>query len=481
MPQPGILLTGATGYIGQELLPEIERAGRRVRCMVRNPRDFAAEVMPGTEIVYGDVRDAGSLAPALEGIDTAYYLIHSMGYAQDFEAQDRDGARNFASAAQRAGVRKIIYLGGLGESGGLSSHLRSRQEVGEILRGSGVPVLEFRAAVVIGCGSLSFEIIRALVERLPVMITPRWVRTPTQPIAISDLLAYLRAALELDPSGSRILEIGGAAQTAYGGLMREYARQRNLKRAMIPVPLLTPHLSSLWLGLVTPFYARVGKKLVEGLLNPTIVKDDAARKVFPEVRPVGLDQALKLALEAEDAEFSTPGITRVLVRRRAQKGRTGWKIGTRYIDSYEITVPCAASRAFAPIQRIGGKTGWYYANWLWRLRGMVDRGFGGIGLRRGRRHPVELRIGEKLDFWEVADYVPDRRLFLRAEMKLPGRAWLDFQVEERGKESLIRQTAMYDTRGLLGVLYWQALGSFHKMLFSNMLRAIGRQSAVKNI
>jgi len=292
-----ILLTGATGYVGGRLLPLLEQTGHRVRCLVRRPEFLAARVGAMTEVVAGDVLDRATLTPALAGIEAAYYLVHSMGSRGGFEAEDRRAAQHFADAARDAGVRRIIYLGGLGDSRQpLSSHLRSRQEVGELLRRSGVKVIEFRAAVIIGAGSLSFELIRALVERLPIMITPRWVSVPTQPIAIADVLQYLQLALELPCEGSTVFEIGGADQVSYGGLMREYARQRGLRRLLIPVPVLTPWLSSWWLHLVTPIRAQVGRQLIEGIRVPTVVTDDRARRAFP-IHPMGTREAIAAALK----------------------------------------------------------------------------------------------------------------------------------------------------------------------------------------
>jgi len=292
-----VLLTGTSGYVGGRLLPLLEHAGHRVRCLARRPELLKPKVGTGTEVVAGDLLDRSTLTPALAGIEAAYYLVHSMGSRGEFEAEDRHAAQHFADAARDAGVRRIIYLGGLGDSRQpLSSHLRSRQEVGELLRMSGVKMIEFRAAVVIGAGSLSFELIRALVERLPIMITPRWVSVPTQPIAIADVLQYLLLALDLPCEDSPIFEIGGRDQVSYGGLMREYARQRRLPRLMIPVPVLTPWLSSWWLHLVTPIRAQVGRKLIEGIRVPTIVEDDRARRAFP-IHPMGTREAIAAALK----------------------------------------------------------------------------------------------------------------------------------------------------------------------------------------
>ena len=378
-----ILLTGATGYIGRELLHLLERRGCRVRCMVRRPGALQGRVAGTTEIVAGDVFDAASLQAAFRGVDTAYYLVHSMSSPGEFEREDRLAATNFATAARAAGIRRFIYLGGLGESSSrLSTHLRSRQEVGEILRSSGIQTLEFRSSIVIGCGSFSFEMIRSLVERLPVMVTPRWVSTPTQPIAVSDLLLYLLAGLEIEVDGNRIYEIGGNDVSSYGVLMREYARQRGLHRLMIPVPVLTPRLSSLWLALVTPYYARVGRKLVDGLQNPTVVRAQPD-KVFADIRPLGLRAAVAKALAEEDREFSDASWPDLLERRKARPGRGGIRTGTRIIDTRVTRVPFSPNDVFEMVERIGGNTGWYYADRLWQVRGLVDRLAGGVGMRRG--------------------------------------------------------------------------------------------------
>ena len=294
-----ILLTGATGYVGGRLFHALEAAGHRVRCLSRHPEALSQRIAQTTEVVKGDVLDAPSIAPSMVDVHTAYYLVHSMASRNSFEEEDRRAARAFAAAARNAVVHRIMYLGGLGSGSELSAHLRSRQEVGRILRESGVPTIEFRASIVIGSGSASFEMIRALVEKLPVMITPRWVKTRTQPIAIEDVIAYLVQRLDLEISGGKIVGIGGADQVTYLDLMKEYARQRGLKRWMIPVPVLSPRLSSLWLGLVTPVYARVGRELVDSLRNETVVRDRSANDLFA-VRPLGSREALKRALAKED-------------------------------------------------------------------------------------------------------------------------------------------------------------------------------------
>src|SRR6202044_10035 len=299
-----ILLTGASGYIGGRLLRALEAAGRPVRSLARHPDFLFSRVASSTEVVQADCLDRTSLALALEGVDTAYYLVHSMGSAGQFEDEDRQAARNFADAARDSGVRRIVYLGGLGnEDQSLSAHLRSRHEVADILRSYEIPTIEFRASIVIGSGSLSFEMIRALVQRLPVMICPRWVAVKAQPIAVEDVVAYLMAALGLPVEQCGVFEIGGTDQVSYGRIMQEYARQCGLRRWMIPVPILTPHLSSLWLGLITPVYARIGRKLIDSMRNPTLVHDISALTAF-DIKPKGLPEAIERALHHEDQAFA---------------------------------------------------------------------------------------------------------------------------------------------------------------------------------
>lgn len=474
-PQQGIvLLTGATGYIGGRLLPILEERKLHLRCLARRPENLRPRVAPSTEIVRGDVLDADSLTAALQGVHTAYYLIHSMGRAGDFEHDEKQAAANFASAAKRAGVRRIIYLGGLGNPRHrLSKHLRSRHETGMLLRESGAQVIEFRASIIIGSGSVSFELIRALVERVPIMVCPKWVAVPAQPIAVEDVLEYLVAALDLPPGESRVFEIGGPDRVSYGEIMREYARQRGLKRIMIPVPVLTPYLSSLWLGLVTPVYARVGRKLIEGLRNPTIVEDQSALEVFP-IRPRGLREAIERAIRNEDREFAATRWSDAVSASGIQPRWGGVRFGSRIVDTRSISVNVPPEAAFAPIERIGGRTGWYYGNLLWRLRGLLDLLVGGVGLRRGRRDPNHLRVGDALDFWRVEDFEPNRLLRLQAEMKLPGRAWLEFEVTPAEHGAVIRQTAVFEPLGLLGLAYWYAMYPLHCLVFGGMLKKLAR-------
>ena len=478
--RPLVLLTGGTGYIGGRLLPLLEQRDLRVRCVCRQPERLRSRMASTTEVVEGDVLAPDSLAAAMQGVHTAYYLVHSLGTKQDFERDDRQAAANFASAARTAGVQRIIYLGGLGNpEHALSPHLRSRQETGQVLRSSGIQVIELRASIIIGSGSLSFEMIRALTERLPVMICPRWVSTPAQPIAIEDVLDYMLAALGLPEGESRVFEIGGPDQVSYGDIMREYARQRGLRRLMISVPLLTPYLSSLWLGLVTPVYARVGRKLVESMRNPTVVCDPSARDVFP-LRPRPLREAIERAMANEDREMAATRWSDALSSGGPMKNWGGVRFGTRIVDSRTVEIQVPPDIAFSPIQQIGGASGWYYGNILWKLRGWLDLLVGGVGLRRGRRDPVDLQVGDAVDFWRVESVEPGRRLRLAAEMRLPGRAWLEFEVTATAIGSCIRQTAIFDPVGLGGLAYWYALYPVHRLIFAGMLRGIVRAAVRKS-
>jgi len=466
------LVTGASGYVGGRLVTALEGGGSAVRCLARRPGFVRARVAEGTEVVAGDVLDRESLRSALSGVEVAYYLVHSMASAGDFETEDREAARNFAAAAREAGVGRIVYLGGLGREPGLSRHLRSRQEVGRILRASGVPTLELRASIVIGSGSLSFEMVRALVQKLPVMITPRWVTQPCQPLSIEDLVAYLVAAAEVDLDESVVVEIGGADRVSYVDIMRELAAQRGLRRFMIRVPVLTPRLSSLWLGLVTPVYARVGRQLVDSIQNATVVDDDSARRLFPSIVPRGIRAAIARALLNEDREFAATRWSDALSSGVAPQKWGGVTFGSRIVDSRSVRTGWPVEDAFRPVRRIGGEAGWYWGSWLWRLRGFLDLLVGGVGVRRGRRDPDRVVPGDAVDFWRVEAFEPDRLLRLAAEMRLPGRAWLQFEVEPVADGSVLRQTAIFDPVGLFGLLYWYTLYPLHRLVFAGMLRGI---------
>lgn len=473
-----ILLTGATGYIGGRLLRALHERGERVRALARRPADLRGRVPPGVETVGGDVLERATLPSAFAGVDTAYYLIHAMASRHDFETEERSGAENFAHAARDAGVRRIIFLGGLGNEG-LSPHLASRHQVGRILRNSGVPTLELRASIILGSGSLSFELVRALVERLPVLIVPRWASQRTQPIAVEDMIEYLAASLDIELPSSRVVEVGGADRVSYLDLMQEYARQRSLGRRFIRVPVLTPWLSSRWLGLVTPVYARVGRKLIDSLRNETVVTTPDAAKLFPRIEPRGFRESMTRAIVNEDRELAETRWSDALssLGRRRSWGEPN--LGLRILDSRSTTVAAAPKKAFRSIERIGGNSGWYYGNFLWKARGAIDLLLGGAGLRRGRRDPVALRRGDALDFWRVEDVEPGRMLRLRAEMKVPGRAWLQFEVTGDEAHSEIRQTAIFEPRGVAGLLYWYALYPIHRLIFTGMLRGIAGHAALQ--
>ena len=472
--KPLILLTGATGYIGGRLLKLLETEKYNIRCLTRRRKSLQGRVAAGTEIMEGDVLDGDSLHQVLEGVDTAYYLVHSMGIAKGFEETDRRAAELFAAAARNRGVRRIIYLGGLGDSSDtLSSHLRSRQEVGNVLRESGVQVIEFRASIVIGSGSLSFEMIRALVERLPVLITPRWVAVSAQPIAIGDVLQYLRAGLDMNLAGNPIFEIGGPDRFSYGDLMKEYARQRRLRRLMIPVPVLTPTLSSLWLGLVTPLYARIGRKLIGSIRHPTVVRDSSALEAFP-IRPIGVAEAIATALRNEDRQYAETRWSDALSSSGTESHWGGERFGNRLVDSRTSRVSVPPAEAFGPVRRIGGRTGYYYGNRLWKIRGWIDLFAGGVGMRRGRRDDEQLKNGDTVDCWRVESIEPDRKLVLASEMRLPGRAWLEFEAAEENGGTRIRQTAIFDPAGLWGLVYWYTVYPMHELVFAGILRGIAR-------
>ena len=482
-----VLVTGATGYIGGRLVPRLLAAGHDVRCLARTPSRLAGRPWssdPRIEIVAGDAFDAASLSRALAGCEAAYYLIHSLAAGEaGFAERDRAAARAFGEECVRAGVRQVLYLGGLGETrAGLSEHLKSRHETGEALRAAGAPVTEFRAAVIVGSGSLSFEMIRYLTERIPIMICPRWVSTRCQPIAIRDVLAYLLAALGRPEAIGRVFEIGGPDVLTYGDMMMGYAHQRGLRRWLVPVPVLTPRLSSYWVDFVTPIPAAYARTLVEGMRSEVIVHDDDARQLF-QVEPTpyavavarAIDSAARGLVETDWAGAFPSSPLDEKVELVEQEGFI--------FERRTRTVEADAAVVFATFAGIGGRRGWYAWNGLWRLRGMLDRLVGGVGMRRGRRHPDELRPGDALDFWRVEAVTPGHSLRLRAEMKVPGRAWLLFECEtvpqaaaRGGTATRLRQTAAFQPKGLLGLAYWYALYPLHQVVFSGMIDAIRRRA-----
>ena len=462
-----LLLTGATGYVGGRLLQRLQQDGIRVRCLCRNPEALLWRVSPSVELVRGDTLQPESLDPAFSGVETAFYLVHSMQSGPEFQARERASAENFAQAAKAAGVRRIIYLGGLAHGDDLSPHMASRAQTGHILRASGIPVLEFQASIIIGRGSASFEMIRALVERLPVMVTPRWVSTAAQPIAIDDVVEYLIQAIAAPIEGNLTVEIGGRDVTSYLGIMREYARQRNLRRFIVRVPFLSLTLSSRWLTLITPVYASIGKLLIESVRHPSVVHNPAQAQRF-SVSPMSARQAIERALAEGDDAAQTRWCDAVPARVTSS-AEPGPNLLT---DEQAVRVPLAPGEAFAPIRRIGGSTGWYFANSLWRIRGFADLMSGGVGMRRGRPNRDTPLPGSTLDFWRVQAYEPNRRLRLLAEMRVPGRAWLEFRADPDGDGAILRQIAQFEPRGLWGLVYWHMLWPIHAVMFRGMLRRI---------
>ncbi len=470
-----IAIIGASGYVGGRLLRRLEREGKHVTCLARNPSYLKPHISNSTTVLEADTLDRASLFSSLKGIHTAFYFVHSMGAKKNFEPLDREGAKNFGDACRANEVKRIVYLGGLSHGPKLSAHLRSRNEVGEILRASGVQTIEFRSSMIIGSGSLSFELMRGLVEKLPILFAPCWVRSMTQPISVEDVIEYLLATLELGTSESKIYEIGGPDQLTYKQLLQEYARQRNLRRWIIPIPLCFPRFWSLWLGLFTPVFARIGKKLIDGLKNATVIEDLSAQKDF-SIQPKLVREAISRALTNEDHEFAETRWMDSMSSKGLLRRMDTARLGPRFVAQFSLKSGAAPQQIFKVIQRIGGKQGWYYANFLWRLRGFIDLLVGGVGMKRGRRHPTELEVGDPIDLWRVEAIQEGKLLRLQSEMKLPGRAWLQFEVREEKAGSMILLTAIFDPLGVSGRNYWYFFGGFHWFLFRGLLRSIVKRA-----
>ena len=470
-----ILIVGASGYVGGRLVSVLRARGHDLTLASRDAR-VLADRFPDERVVTADLLDASTLTAALEGIDVAYYLAHSMGAAErGFADRDRRAARNFAEAASRAGVARIVYLGGLGDdSADLSHHLASRHETGAELAAHGVLVTEFRAAVIVGSGSASFEILRHLTERLPIMITPRWVNTRCQPIGIGDVLDYLAGALD-HPEVTGIVEIGGPDVLSYGDMMRRYARARGLRRLMIPVPVLTPRLSSYWVNLISPVPASIARPLIEGLRNEVIVRDPGPATRFG-LTPLTYAEALTDAIErTERHDVETTWFDSFATSDGARKrSLTTWE--GMILDRRTLPVATSPERVFAEVERMGGDARWPYANFLWLARGLLDRVIGGVGMRLGRRDPEHLRAGDALDFWRVEAIRRPTLLRLRAEMKVPGGAWLQYNVVPDGPGCRITQTAFFEPKGLPGLAYWYALYPVHRLIFRGMIRTLSRRA-----
>ncbi len=478
-----VLVLGATGYVGGRLVPELIRAGCVVRCMTRTPAGLGGTRWAGdVEVVEGDLSDLSSIGPAFEGIDQVVYLVHSLGVGDDFMQQERVTARNARKAAEHAGVRHLVYVGGLGDdSDDLSPHLQSRHDVGRELASGPTPVTELRAAIILGAGSASFEMLRSLVEVLPAMIAPRWVtETRVQPIAISDLLTYLVAAVVRGPGDDHhdIVEVGGPDDFSYRDLMDVYAEVAGLRRRLIiAVPVLTPHLSSHWVNLVTPLPRALADSLIDSLKNDVVVTDASARSLSDHA-PISVRDAIEAALSAvEDLDIPTrwSGFSSRQMAARPAPWDPDWAGGTVYEDRRTMVVDAASADVQRVVRGVGGERGWYGFGPLWAIRGAIDKLFGGVGLRRGRRHPDDIAVGEALDFWRV-DALDDGLFRLHAEMKLPGDAWLEWRTSPGpdGAGTTVTQRARFVPRGIIGRAYWWMLVPFHVVIFPAMLRRMMR-------
>ena len=464
-----VLVTGATGYIGGRLIPRLLRNGHHVRVLVRDARRVRSKPWAGqVEVHEGDLLDATSLTELCDGIEVAYDLVHSMSSAgSQFEDRDRIAARNFVSAA--GALSKVVYLGGLAPSGSPGSHLRSRMEVGEMLRAH-LPTTEFRAGPIVGSGSASFEMVRYLTERLPAMIAPRWILNRVSPIGIRDVLAYLQRSLELPACG--VVDVGADALT-FREMMIGYARHRGLKRLIVPVPILAPGLAARWVGLVTPIPNYLAVPIIAGMTSELVADTTLAERLFPDIQPAPYADTVELAA----------------IRTRQLEVETRWSdalgsgLATDFADregmfreSRSLFVPVTPSKAWESITGLGGERGWLFWNSLWRVRGLLDRIVGGPGLRRGRRHPTQLATGDSLDFWRVEDANAPHNLLLRAEMKLPGRAWMKWETQPEQEGTRISMSAYFEPKGLLGVLYWKSLTLIHRFMFTGLIKAVARTS-----
>ncbi|MBI5302713.1 MAG: DUF2867 domain-containing protein [Chloroflexi bacterium] len=478
-----ILVTGVTGYVGGRLVPRLLEAGYRVRVFVRDPARLQGRAwLTQVEVVEGDVIQPNTLPAAMRDVYAAYYLVHSMSQMADYDTRDMVGAHNFAFAARDAGVDRLIYLGGLGDPrADLSRHLRSRQLTGDVLRKAEVPVTEFRAAIIVGSGSVSFEIIRHLTERVPAMVCPRWVTTRVQPIAIRDVLSYLIQALRVPESAGQIIEIGGADIQTYRSMMLGYARARGLRRWLIPVPVLTPRLSVYWVHWVTPISSSIAAPLIEGLRNEVVVRDDKARRLFPDIQPLDYATALELALmRLKTAQVETSWSDALVTSTGDVRPVTMTLQEGIIAETRQHIVNASAESVFRIFTGLGGARGWLFANFLWRARGTVDRLVGGVGYRRGRRHPDDLFTGDALDFWRVEQVDPNRLLRLRAEMRVPGLAWLEFQARPQiNGTTLLIQTAFFVPKGLFGLFYWYSLYPIHAWIFSGLIHEIARHAEAR--
>jgi len=476
-----ILVTGATGYVGGRLVPRLLDAGYRVRCLVRDPNRLQGRPwLSRVEVVSGDALVPGALAEAMDGVSIAYYLIHGKQGGRISANRDLEVARNFAAAAGEADLERIIYLGELVDpTTNLSPYLRSRHETGNILRYSNVPVTEFRAGMIVGSGSALFEMIRYLAEREPVLVCPAWFFSEAQPIAIRDALSYLIEALKTPESIGRMIEIGGPTRLTYADMLLGYAKERDLKRLLIRTPVNAPRLSAYWVHMITPIHWRVVLPLIEGLRARLIVRDQTARKLFPQIKPIDFQTAVRLALgriQRDNVETSWSDAL-VTVAGDVKPYKLSVEEGM-FIETRQRLLDLSPEAVFRSYAGIGGERGWLYMDWAWEMRGWLDKAVGGVGLRRGRRHPDEIRAGESLDFWRVEEVETDRLLRLRAEMQLPGKAWLQFESVPQEEKTLLIVTAYFAPHGLFGFLYWYAMWPFHKFIFDGLANRIASRARV---
>jgi uncharacterized protein YbjT (DUF2867 family) len=475
-----VLVTGATGYVGGRLVPRLLELGCAVRVLVRDPQRLQGRLwLPDVEVVAGDVLKPETLPSAVKDIDIAFYLIHSMASAADFSRRDLNAAENFGKAAKEAEIRRIIYLGGLGDpETKLSAHLRSRQLTGDKLRASGIPVTEFRAGIIIGSGSASFEMIRYLTERIPIIIAPRWLYTRGQPIGILDVLEYLIRSICTPASEGRIIEIGGQDILSYGEMLKGYAEVRGLRRYLIPIPVFLPGVFSYLMHWTSPVHRGIAVALFEGLQNEVIASDPLAKTLFPDINPIDYKTAVRRALDELEAKQVESTWTDSLAASLGDRPIVALgNIEGMITETRHLKVQAQPETVYQVFTSLGGQNGWFYADWLWHLRGIMDRAVGGVGLRRGRRHPTDIRIGDPLDFYRVEALEPNKMMRLRAEMKVPGKAWMEFKVHplEDGSAQLT-QTAYFAPKGLFGHIYWYVLYPIHSLVFSGLIHAIGTRS-----
>jgi uncharacterized protein YbjT (DUF2867 family) len=475
-----ILVTGATGYVGGRLIPRLLDSGYRVRVLVRDSLRLQGHPwLEQVDVVQGDALQPETLAPAMTGVSAAYYLIHGMQGGKVNAERDMTAARNFANAADAANLERIIYLGELVDpTARLSPYLRSRHETGYILRQGHVPVTEFRAGMIIGSGSVLFEMVRYLSEREPLLVCPRWYFSNAQPIAIRNVLDYLVAALEQPESVGKLLEIGGSTRLTYADMLLGYARERGLKRVLIPTPFYVPHLSAYWVHMVTPVTYQTVLPLIEGLHADSLANDTLARKLFPSIQLLDFQTAVRYALlKIEKGDIETSWSDALVTSKGDIKPYSFEIIEGMYLERRQKLVNLPAEAVFRAYTGIGGERGWFYMDWAWAIRGWMDKAVGGVGLRRGRRHPDDIRTGESLDFWRVEELIPNRRMRLQAEMKVPGKAWLEFESEPQDNgQTLLTVTAYFDAHGFFGFLYWYAMWPFHSFIFDGLTREIAKRT-----